>query len=312
MRLGYMLPAGGPAATPAAIRELARTAEAMGYTSIWAAERALFPQGPTSCAQFLAPVSFTEMAPHDPLAMLAEAAATTERIGIGVSILNIPYHSPALLARNLAALDERSRGRVSLGLGLGSTEEESRAVATNLQGETPAAEFLQALRTIWSREATEFRGEYYYVPYAHIIAQGAQSQSLPMTFVAFSAPAVLPTAALIKGSDITISACLARNQMRGVLREIAADAARCPARMPLALRAALFVTDHALGSDRPIFHGSLEQIQSDIAVAAEQGVAELIIDLLDAPDHDLPRLQARMGQFYALATSVTRPMMVVA
>jgi alkanesulfonate monooxygenase SsuD/methylene tetrahydromethanopterin reductase-like flavin-dependent oxidoreductase (luciferase family) len=300
-----MLPAGGPAADPAAIRELARTAEAMGYASVWAAERALFPQGPTSCAQFLSPVSFADLAPHDPLALLAEAADATERIGLRVSILNVPFHSPALLVRNLAALDERSRGRVGLGLGLGFTDEECRAVSGNLQGQTPAAEFLRALRVLWTREAPAFHGEYFYIPQAHSIARGVQSPALPMTFVAFAAPAVLPSATLLTGTLGEVSAIAAQTHLCGALREIAEAAERSPDHLPLALRAAVLVTAQPLGPERAVFHGTLEQIASDLAIAAAQGVKELIVDFSGSPDgDDLLRLQARLGQLYALAANV--------
>jgi alkanesulfonate monooxygenase SsuD/methylene tetrahydromethanopterin reductase-like flavin-dependent oxidoreductase (luciferase family) len=303
MKLGFTLPSTGPGADPAAIRQIARIAEAIGYDSIWAAERELFPDThPVSCAALQHAVSFEELPSHDPLRALADAAATTERVRIGVSVLNVPFHSPAMLARNLAALDARSNGRVQLGLGLGFSESECASVTSALDRNTPAAEFIQALHVLWTGAQDDFRGEYFYIPRASQIAQGARSGILPISLVAFAPAAVLPASTLISGKNTVVSASVARSQMRGLLREITDASARCPARMPLVVRADVQITASPLSEGRAVFHGSSAQVQSDIRVAYEQGVTELLFDINDAPEgQDLGRFQARMGQLYALA-----------
>ena len=60
--------------------------------------------------------------------MLAYAAAVTDRVRLGTSVLVAPWYQPALLARSLASLDLLSDGRLTIGLGLGASPEEYKAV----------------------------------------------------------------------------------------------------------------------------------------------------------------------------------------
>lgn len=62
-----------------------------------------------------------------PLTAIAFAAEATERIRIGTFVLNNDFRHPALLAREVAALDLLSGGRFELGLGAGHMEAEYRA-----------------------------------------------------------------------------------------------------------------------------------------------------------------------------------------
>ncbi|WP_225729243.1 MULTISPECIES: TIGR03621 family F420-dependent LLM class oxidoreductase [unclassified Nocardia] len=52
------------------------------------------------------------------------AAEATERIGLGTLVLNTPFYNPVLLARDIAALDQFSGGRIELGLGAGYVKDE--------------------------------------------------------------------------------------------------------------------------------------------------------------------------------------------
>ncbi|MFI5782061.1 LLM class F420-dependent oxidoreductase [Nocardia sp. NPDC051570] len=59
-----------------------------------------------------------------PFPTLSVAAEATERIRLGTFVLNTPFYNPVLLARDVAALDQFSGGRVELGLGAGYVKEE--------------------------------------------------------------------------------------------------------------------------------------------------------------------------------------------
>ena len=78
--------------------ELAAAAEANGFTSLWFAENP-FDRG-------IVPVA-------------GACAAVTERITIGLGIVNFYQHHPTLIAAEFAALDELADGRVRLGIGSG-------------------------------------------------------------------------------------------------------------------------------------------------------------------------------------------------
>src|SRR5512144_1490589 len=107
MRLGIALPHFGPHATPQAIVTVARKAEALGFASVWVLDRLLWPIEPVSKypgnprGEMPSPMKNT----YDPLVVLSFAAAHTEKILLGTSVLVAAYRSPAVTAKMAATLD---------------------------------------------------------------------------------------------------------------------------------------------------------------------------------------------------------------
>ena len=97
---------------------------------------------------------------HDPLTVLTWAAACTERIGLGTSVLVAPYRPPVALARAIATLDALSEGRVILGVGSGWQAREFEAVGSPF-GERGARtdEAIAVCRSLWAGE-TSFSGRF--------------------------------------------------------------------------------------------------------------------------------------------------------
>ncbi|MEV7092769.1 TIGR03621 family F420-dependent LLM class oxidoreductase [Amycolatopsis sp. NPDC051045] len=62
-----------------------------------------------------------------PVPALLLAAEATERIRLNTYVLNASFHNPVLLARDLAALDEFTSGRVEIGIGAGYVRAEFEA-----------------------------------------------------------------------------------------------------------------------------------------------------------------------------------------
>lgn len=60
----------------------------------------------------------------DPLATLSWLAGQTRRIRLATSVLVLGYHHPLQIAKRYGTLDQISGGRVILGLGVGTVEEE--------------------------------------------------------------------------------------------------------------------------------------------------------------------------------------------
>src|SRR5689334_13657092 len=114
MLLGFAVPQAGPWATVDNQVALCRRAEDLGYASLWMLQRLLFPAEPDSPRW--QPVYRSV---HDPVVTLAFLAGQTERVRLGTAVLNMPWFSPLLLAKQAAELDIVSRGRLDLGLGLG-------------------------------------------------------------------------------------------------------------------------------------------------------------------------------------------------
>jgi alkanesulfonate monooxygenase SsuD/methylene tetrahydromethanopterin reductase-like flavin-dependent oxidoreductase (luciferase family) len=97
--------------------------------------------------------------------MLSWVAAHTSRIRVATRVLGVPYRSPAMVAKMAETLDRLSGGRLVLGLGGGSADEEFRAfglgVPTPREKVDGLSEAIQIARGLWSQPAFTFTGRRY-------------------------------------------------------------------------------------------------------------------------------------------------------
>lgn len=119
MRLGIWVRNMGPASTPALIAACARYAEEAGLADIWVCDHIAIPQEESegSGGRYL-----------DPLATLSFLSGVTTRIGLGVSVLIVPYRPALPTAKWIASIQELSNHRLRLGVGVGWMEAEFRAL----------------------------------------------------------------------------------------------------------------------------------------------------------------------------------------
>jgi alkanesulfonate monooxygenase SsuD/methylene tetrahydromethanopterin reductase-like flavin-dependent oxidoreductase (luciferase family) len=159
--LGFGLPVAGSWATPDTLRRVARRAEELGYASLWTFQRVLHPVD--------AELDPAHRAVLDPVVALAQAAAHTDRIGLGTATVCAPFTAPALLAKAMTSLDVLSGGRLTVGLGSGWLPQEY--VAAGVPFERRGArmeEYLRCLQALWTEDPVEFAGEFYTVPRSHV------------------------------------------------------------------------------------------------------------------------------------------------
>lgn len=116
---------------------------------------------------------YMRMGPGDPLpgptdawTTLAGLARETSRIRLGTLVSSATHRLPALLAIQVAQVDEMSGGRVELGLGTGWFAEEHRAYGITFPERRfgPFEEQLQIVTGLWSTpigETFDFAGEHY-------------------------------------------------------------------------------------------------------------------------------------------------------
>jgi alkanesulfonate monooxygenase SsuD/methylene tetrahydromethanopterin reductase-like flavin-dependent oxidoreductase (luciferase family) len=91
--IGIGVPLSGAWATPPNQLRIVRRAEELGYRSAWGFQRLLVPEHPGERAGIEAYRSV-----HDPVVTLAMLAGHTSRIRLGLSVLNIPFYAPAVMA----------------------------------------------------------------------------------------------------------------------------------------------------------------------------------------------------------------------
>ena len=122
MKLGVHVRVMGTQSTPELLLECARSAEELGLDELWVADHITIPPDDAegSGGRYL-----------DPLATLAFLAAATQRIGLGTSVLILPYRPPLPTAKAIATIQELSRGRLTLGVGVGWMDPEFRALGVD-------------------------------------------------------------------------------------------------------------------------------------------------------------------------------------
>lgn len=152
-RFGVLLPTREQAMTgkydARALLSFAATAEDLGFDSLWAGD------------------SLTARPRFDPLVVLAAAAAVTTRITLGTAALTAALRNPVVGANTIAAIDQVSGGRLTLGLGAGfpipETEAEFAVAGVPFRGRTQRLDELTSLwRHAW-RGGAEFTGQYWQV-----------------------------------------------------------------------------------------------------------------------------------------------------
>lgn len=151
MKIAVHLPQYGRVAGPEAITRAARHAEELGFAGVWVSDHLVQP----AAQDYPSPYLF------DPLVTLTWAAAVTERVDLGTSVLVVPQHNPLELANTLASLDALSGGRVIAGVGVGWSEGEYDALGYGFADRGARMdETLRAWRTIWEDDPSSFAGEH--------------------------------------------------------------------------------------------------------------------------------------------------------
>ncbi|HXC14860.1 MAG TPA: TIGR03619 family F420-dependent LLM class oxidoreductase [Stellaceae bacterium] len=164
MRVGIHLPQIGRKAGPEAIRRAAVQAEELGFADVWTSEHIIVP----SRAPYPPSPVF-----YDPVLTLTWAAACTQRVGLGTSVLVLPMRHPLPLAKELATLQNLSEGRLILGAGVGWLEAEFAALGVPFRERGRRMdEGIAMMRAVWSEDPVSFSAR-------HIPAVIDDMRSLP-------------------------------------------------------------------------------------------------------------------------------------
>ena len=281
MRIGFALPNIGPVGTPEAVTTVAQRAESLGYDSLWTVERLLWPLKP----QTPYPVTHDGTLPEaykyslDPLDSLTFAAASTRKIALGTSVLDIPYYNPVMLARRLTTIDYLSHGRLRVGFGLGWSKDEMDATGADMkQRGARADEFLHVLKAIWTTNPVEFHGKFFDVPKSYINLKPVQKPHPPIYLAAFAPAALKRLATMADGWNPVAVPVAGMTQMFGAIQQMAKEAGRDPSSLKMIVRANLEITAKPAAKERMIFTGTLEQIKDDVSQCREIGAHELFFD----------------------------------
>ncbi|MEZ4334259.1 MAG: LLM class F420-dependent oxidoreductase [Myxococcota bacterium] len=158
--------------------------EAQGVESVWTVEHVVMakqyePLYPYS-RDGMAPTAPDTLMP-DPLEWHAFAAARTDRILLGTSVVVASQHSAAILAKRVATLDALSRGRVRLGVGIGWQREEYQACGVPYRDRGRRLdETIEAMRILWQEEWATYHGKHVAFENVHMDAKPFRKEGVPI------------------------------------------------------------------------------------------------------------------------------------
>jgi probable F420-dependent oxidoreductase len=167
VKIGVVFPQTEIGEDPAVIRDYAQAVEAMGYTHILAFDSVVGanpdrPGGWTS--QYTYRHAF-----HEPFVLFGFCAGVTRSIELVTGIVILPQRQATLVAKQAAAVDVLSGGRLRLGIGVGWNPVEFEALGESFTDRGKRVEEqLEVMRRLWTRELVTYEGRWHRVPDAGI------------------------------------------------------------------------------------------------------------------------------------------------
>ena len=163
------------------LRAIACAAEECGFDSIWIGDHLLYRGDGRG-----------ERGPWDCWATLAWLAGVTERVELGPLVACTAFHAPGILARQAAAVDELSGGRLVVALGAGWNEEEFRAFGIPFdQRVSRFEEAFTIVRRLLAGERVTLEGQFHQVHDALLLPPPARR---PKLMIGANAPRMLSVA----------------------------------------------------------------------------------------------------------------------
>jgi natural product biosynthesis luciferase-like monooxygenase protein len=151
--------------------ELMRSAEDLGFDSVWPAEHHFSEYG--YCAS--------------PAVSLAAIASVTKRIRLGTGVVVLPFHNPIRVAEEFAMLDLMSDGRIDFGVGRGYQPTEYRGFQIDqTKSRGIFNESLEVIKQAWTQERVNFKGVHFNIEDQPVRPKPLQKPHPPIWVAALS------------------------------------------------------------------------------------------------------------------------------
>jgi probable F420-dependent oxidoreductase len=289
MRYGFYLPTRGRSAEPDALETLVRRGEALGFHSTVIADHIVFPATIASKYPYTVSGAFPGGGDAlEQLTLMAFVAAKTTRLRLITSVMILPYRNPVLTAKMLATVDVLSRGRLTVGVGVGWLREEFEALdAPDFDRRGAVSdEYLQIFKTLWTRNPASFAGEFYRFEDLRCLPQPVQKPHPPIWIGGHSTPALRRVARHGDGwhpvganPAVPLRPAELRVSLDQLFRMTEAEG-RDPSALTISFKAPVYdVSATTLtGTERRPFSGSAQQVADDVGAYEKLGVSELVFD----------------------------------
>ena len=266
-------------------RALARTAEEVGFDSIWVGDHYLY-RGDGG----------RERGPWEAGSRRAALAAATERIRLGPLVACLAFHHPAVLAKTVATVDEVAGNRLVLGVGAGWNRTEFDAFGIPFDHRASRfEEAFEIVRRLLAGERVTFDGRWHRVDDAVLLPPPARR---PPLMVGSTGPRILAaTLSHVDGWNTWFD--WYGNTADGFAGRIGEIDAACAAagRDPGTVeRSACVLVQLDGGGERPVeadvtpLRGTDAEIGTGLRALAEAGADELILVVDPITERSVRRL----------------------
>jgi len=278
MRLGVSLAQVGRLADPASVRSAAVSAEQVGYSSIWVLDHLLAPAARETRWRATSPPRAPSL---DPLSVLSYAALTT-RVRLGTGVLVAPWYRPVVLARSLTSLDVLSDGRLTVGLGAGTSRPDREAGGASQRA---LDEALDVLAAVWGDDPVSHDSRYQRIVSSWTGPEPVQKPHPPVLLDGHTAEGLDRVSRRADGWNPANLPIDLLAPLWADVRDRAASHGRDPDALQLVVRADIVLTDRPVEGHRAPYAGTIEQVVCDIDATRREGAHEVILGLRG--DHGL-------------------------
>jgi probable F420-dependent oxidoreductase len=315
MKFGLHFGARGVAGDPDTLRVIAQKAEALGYEHFGMSDHVIVATEVESAYPYSKSGKFFAQdtgVSLEQVTGLSFVAACTSRIRLLTSVLVLPHRHPVLAAKMLATVDALSKGRLTVGVGVGWMAEEIALLGGPPFAERAKAsdEYITAFRDLWTNDKPVQRGSYASFDKLLFAPKTPQKPHAPI-WVGGEAKAARKRAGRLGNGwyPLAINPRFPFDTpplYGGALREVHGEAERA-GRDPGQIAGALLAITSRIGQEqegrdggRLAFTGSAQAIVDDIGLYRQQGLQQLLIG---GDGHDLNGTLDLLEQF---ATEVMR------
>ena len=172
---------------PTAMRDVAQAAEGLGFDFLTLIDHVVLAY---PAADGTARSHYPAQTPyHDILVAAGYLGGVTSRITLRTAVVILPQRGPAVVAKQAAAVDLLSGGRLELGLGIGWHEEEYEALGVPFSERGRRMdEGIELIKQLWTRDRVDFGGEFYQVNGMAMEPKPVQEPHPPLWFGGTTAP----------------------------------------------------------------------------------------------------------------------------
>ena len=187
MNIGLCIPLIAPYATPEYVKTLGINAEQLGFSTLWIGEHVVLFDDYESryplAEDGKMPGDAEDNVEMETFTSLSYLAAHTSSIRLGTGVCVLPQRNPVYTAKEAANIDWLSKGRLTLGLGVGWLAEEYAAVGASFDKRGARCDsYLEVMKRLWCDKVSSYQDEFYTLPECRFYPKPVQQPYPPIVF----------------------------------------------------------------------------------------------------------------------------------